>query len=69
MTRNQFNALSATTIPSNIHVNAQTILIARHYLLAVPQEVDPELKVRTAYLRTHKILSITLLENFSLIKF
>ena len=41
MTRNQFNTLSTTTIPSKVHVNAQTILIARHYLLAVPQEVDP----------------------------
>ena len=47
MTRNQFNALSATTIPSNIHVNAQTILIARHYLLAAP--IAQEDAIKTAY--------------------
>ena len=53
MARNQFNTLSTTTIPSKVHVNAQTILIARHYLLAVPQEIDPESKVRTAYLNAY----------------
>ena len=61
MTRNQFNALSAATIPSNIRVNTQTILIARHYLLAVPQEVDPESKIRTAYLNAY------LFSNFGII--
>ena len=61
MTRNQFNKLSATTIPSKVHVNAQTILIARHYLLAVPQEVDPEEKVRTAYLNAY------LFSNFGIV--
>lgn len=61
MTRNQFNTLSTTTIPSKVHVNAQTILIARHYLLAVPQEVDPESKVRTAYLNAY------LFSNFGIV--
>ena len=61
MTRNQFNTLSTTTIPSKVHVNAQTILIARHYLLAVPQEVDPEEKVRTAYLNAY------LFSNFGIV--
>ena len=61
MTRNQFNALSAATIPSKVHVNKQTILIARHYLLVVPQEVDPELKVRTAYLNAY------LFSNFGIV--
>jgi len=45
VTRNQFNALSATTIPSNIHVNAQTILIARHYLLEAPIALEDKAKI------------------------
>lgn len=61
MTRNQFNTLSTTTIPSKVHVNTQTILIARHYLLAVPQEVDPESKVRAAYLNAY------LFSNFGIV--
>ena len=61
MTRNQFNTLSTTTIPSKVHINTQTILIARHYLLAVPQEVDPEEKVRTAYLNAY------LFSNFGIV--
>lgn len=61
MKRNQFNKFSTTTIPSKVHVNAQTILIARHYLLAVPQEVDPESKVRTAYLNAY------LFSNFGIV--
>ena len=61
MTRNQFNTLSTTTISSKLHVNAQTILITRHYLLVVPQEVDPESKVRTAYLNAY------LFSNFGIV--
>ena len=61
MTINQFNTLSTTTIPSKVHVNAQTILIARHYLLAIPQEIDPESKVRTAYLNAY------LFSNFGIV--
>ena len=45
MTRNQFNALSATTIPSKIHVNAQTILIVRHYLLEAPIALEDKAKI------------------------
>lgn len=61
MTLNQFITLSNTTIPSKVHVNEQTILIARHYLLAVPQEEDPDLKVRTAYLNAY------LFSNFGIV--
>ena len=45
MTRNQFNVLSNTTIKSNIHVNAQTILIARHYLLEAPVALEDKAKI------------------------
>jgi len=45
VTREQFNALSATTIPSKIYVNAQTILIARHYLLEAPIALEDKAKV------------------------
>ena len=47
MTRNQFNVLSNTTIPSKVNVNVQQILIARHYLLAAPIAVEDA--VKTAY--------------------
>ena len=61
MTFNQFTTLSNTTIPSKVHINEQTILIARHYLLAVPQEEEPDLKVRTAYLNAY------LFSNFGIV--
>lgn len=61
MTINQLNTFSTTAIPSKVHVNAQTILIARHYLLVVPQEVDPESMVRTAYLNAY------LFSNFGIV--
>ena len=40
MTRNQFNVLSNTTIPSKDTVNLQQILISRHYLLEVPMTAE-----------------------------
>lgn len=59
MTRSQFNALSAITIPSNIRVNANTILIARHFLLASKEA--PKDKVRIAYLNAY------LFSNFGIV--
>lgn len=47
MTRNQFNVLSNTTIPSKNTVNLQQILIARHYLLEAP--LSEQDATKTAY--------------------
>ena len=61
MTRHEFNILSNTTIPSNTHVNEQTILIARHYLREVPILEGEDAKVRQAYLNAY------LFTNFGII--
>ncbi|MBP5470040.1 MAG: hypothetical protein J6Z11_12440 [Candidatus Riflebacteria bacterium] len=47
MTLERFYELTNSTIPSKVHVNEQTILIARHYLLTAP--IAEEDVAKTAY--------------------